>query len=51
MSVLIKGGTVVNAEQSLQADVVCENGLITAVGADLDTPSGAVGRSLLMPIR
>jgi dihydropyrimidinase len=41
MSVLIKGGTVVNAELSQRADVICEGGLITAVGPDLDAPSGA----------
>ena len=35
MSVLIKGGTVVNAELTLRADVICDGGLITAVGADL----------------
>jgi len=41
MSVLIQGGTVVNAEQSVRADVICDGGLITAVGTDLDAPSGA----------
>ena len=32
MTVLIKGGTVVNAEQSMRADVLCQDGVITAVG-------------------
>ena len=41
MSVLIKGGTVVNAELSLRADVLCDGGSITAVGRDLEAPSGA----------
>ena len=41
MTVLIKGGTVVNAEQTFRADVLCQDGVITAVGEDLDTPKGA----------
>ena len=53
MSILIKGGTVVNAEQSLRADVLCDDGLITAVGADLEAPSGATiidaGGQYVMP--
>ncbi|MGI9271808.1 MAG: dihydropyrimidinase [Woeseiaceae bacterium] len=39
MAVLIKGGTVVNADRSFRADVLCEDGLITAVGNGLDAPS------------
>ena len=42
MTVLLKGGTVVNADQSLRADVLCDEGKIVAVGANLDTPGGAV---------
>ncbi|VAW47560.1 Dihydropyrimidinase @ D-hydantoinase [hydrothermal vent metagenome] len=38
---MIKGGTVVTDSQSFKADVYCENGLIKAIGKDLDTPSGA----------
>ena len=36
MSVLIKGGTVVTAEQTFTADVLCRDGVIAAVGPDLD---------------
>jgi dihydropyrimidinase len=53
MTVLIKGGTVVNAEQSMRADVLCQDGVITAVGEDLDTPAGATvvdaGGQYVMP--
>src|SRR5699024_795840 len=41
MSVFIKNGTVVNADQTVKADVLCEDGLIVAVGNDIDVPSGA----------
>ena len=40
MSVIIKGGTVVNADQSFRADVYCDDGIIQAVGPDMDAPSG-----------
>ncbi|MDP6289472.1 MAG: dihydropyrimidinase [Arenicellales bacterium] len=40
MSVLIKGGTVVTAEQSFRADVLCTDGKITQVGPDLDAADG-----------
>ncbi len=53
MTVLIKGGTVVNADRSQRADVLCENGLITAVGENLDAPQGATivdaGGQYVMP--
>ena len=53
MAVLIKGGTVVNADRSFRADVLCEDGLITAVGEGLDAPSGATvvdaGGQYVMP--
>jgi dihydropyrimidinase len=39
MSVLIKGGTVVTAEQMFRADVYCEEGRIKAVGENLAAPS------------
>ncbi len=41
MTVLIKGGTVVNADQSVRADVLCQDGLIAAVGDGIDAPKGA----------
>ena len=40
MSVIIKGGTVVNADQSFRADVYCDDGIIQAVGPDMDAPLG-----------
>ncbi len=53
MTVLIKGGTVVNADRSLRADVLCENGVISAVAANLDAPKGATiidaGGQYVMP--
>ena len=52
-SVLIRGGTVVNAEGSVKADVLTEGGLIRAVGPDLQAPAGATivdaGGALVMP--
>lgn len=36
MDLLIKGGTVVTAEGSYEADVAVENGVITAIGKNLD---------------
>ncbi len=41
MSVLIKGGTVVDAERSYRADVYCKDGLISAIGESIDAPSDA----------
>ena len=53
MTVLIKGGTVVNADRSVRADVLCQDGQIAAVGQDLDAPSGATvidaGGQYVMP--
>ena len=40
MSVIVKGGTVVNSDQSFQSDVYCEDGIIQAIGQDMDAPSG-----------
>ncbi|MDP9043558.1 MAG: dihydropyrimidinase [Pseudomonadota bacterium] len=52
-SVLIRGGTVVNAESSVVADVWCEGGLIRAVGPGLAAPAGCTvidaGGALVMP--
>lgn len=41
MSVFIKNGTVVNADQSFKADVLCDGGRIAAVGGDIDAPTDA----------
>ena len=53
MSVLIRGGTVVNADQSIRADVSCVDGQIVEVGPDLEVPSGAevveAGGQYVMP--
>ena len=53
MSVLLRGGTVVTAELSRRADVLCEGGVIAAVGLGLDVPAGAevvdAGGCLVMP--
>ena len=53
MSLLIRGGTVVNADLSQRADVLCEGGLIRAVGPDLQAPAGTevvdAGGALVMP--
>ncbi len=53
MSILIKGGTVINAESSLKADVLTEGGLIRAIGPDLQAPAGCTivdaGGAFVMP--
>ena len=41
MSIIIKGGTVVTDSESRRADVFCEDGIIKAIGLDLETPAGA----------
>lgn len=41
MALLIRNGTVVNADQTLKADVLCEGGKIVAVGSDLPLPADA----------
>ena len=38
MALLIKNGTVVNADQTLQADVLCDEGKILMVAPDLEAP-------------
>ena len=38
-SVLIKGGTVVTADDTFRADVLCSNGIIQAIGESVDAPS------------
>jgi dihydropyrimidinase len=55
--ILIRGGTVVNADCSMRADVLCSEGLISAVGTDLqqslglgaDTLTVDAGGALIMP--
>lgn len=53
MTVLIRGGTVVNADRSFRADVLCRDGRIVAVDEGLDIPAGArvvdAGDCLVMP--
>ncbi len=53
MSLLIRGGTVVTAEHSFRADVLCDGGIIAAIGPDLEVPTGAAivdaGGMLVMP--
>jgi dihydropyrimidinase len=53
MAVLVRGGTVVNADCSQRADVLIEGGTIAAVGANLETPAGAeivdAGGAYVMP--
>ena len=39
MSVLIKGGTVVTADQSYRADVLCSDGRIVEIGEGLAAPA------------
>ncbi len=41
MSIVIRGGTVVTAEQSIQADVYCHGGIIKSVGKNIEVPSDA----------
>ena len=52
-SVLIRGGTVVNADRQFRADVLCVDGKIQAVGDNLQAPAGAqvvdAGGQLVMP--
>jgi len=41
MALLVKGGTVVNADRSERADVLVEDGVIKAVADGLEAPAGA----------
>jgi len=53
MSLIIRGGTVVNADRQFRADVYCADGVIKAVGENLDVPAGAqvvdAGGQYVMP--
>jgi dihydropyrimidinase len=53
MAVLIKGGTVVTAERTFRADVLCADGVIKAIAEGLDAPGGAevidAGGAYVMP--
>jgi dihydropyrimidinase len=40
MSVLIKGGTIVNADRHFRSDVLCHDGKIQAIGESIDISSG-----------
>ncbi|MBU3738006.1 MAG: dihydropyrimidinase [Rhodoferax sp.] len=52
-AVLIRGGTVVNADRAFRADVLCREGRIAAVAEGLDTPADATvveaGGQYVMP--
>jgi dihydropyrimidinase len=52
-SVLIRGGTVVNADQAFRADVLTQDDKVAAVGADVQAPAGATvvdaGGQYVMP--
>ena len=52
-SLLIRGGTVVNADREQRADVLCVNGVIAEVGEALSAPMGATileaGGQYVMP--
>ena len=41
MTLLVRGGTVVNAETTEKADVLCRDGKIVQIGANLEAPAGA----------
>lgn len=53
MSLIIRGGTVVNADRQFRADVLCVDGVIQAVGENLEVPAGAqvidAGGQYVMP--
>lgn len=53
MSILIRGGTLVDATRTLRADIVCVDGRIAAIGESLAAPAGATvvdaGDLLVMP--
>ena len=40
-AILIRGGTVVNADRQFRADVLCVDGKVHSVGEALQAPAGA----------
>ena len=52
-NLLIRGGTVVNADRAFRSDVLCQDGQIAAVGLDLQAPAGTTivdaGGQYVMP--
>jgi dihydropyrimidinase len=53
MSILMRGGTIVNADRSFRADVLVEENVIHAVGPNLSAPAGSeiidAGGALVIP--
>ena len=53
MATLIRGGTVVTADKSYRADVLCDQGLIKQIAPSVDAPAGTrvvdAGGQLVMP--
>src|SRR5262249_15718231 len=53
MSTLIRGGTVVTADQTYRADVYCADGVVKAIGDKLEVPAGTrtvdAGGQYVMP--
>lgn len=53
MTIIVRGGTVANADRTFRADVLCQDGKIVAVGENLDAPGGAkvidAGGQYVMP--
>ena len=40
MTLMIRGATLITHEESYRADVLCADGVIKAIGTDLDLPNG-----------
>jgi len=48
-TLLIRGGTVVNADREFRADVLCVDGVIAQVGANLDATGATRTRTCSCP--